>query len=95
MRPAFPGSRPTRCEILAEILRLVLGKVHSFLDNLPFNLFVRSLGPREKDAAHFHWYISIVPRVNKTAGFELGTGMYVNPSLPEATAQSLREHGTP
>jgi UDPglucose--hexose-1-phosphate uridylyltransferase len=76
---------------LAELLQGVLAKVHGLLASPPFNLVVRSLGPKEKGAAHFHWYISIVPRVNKTAGFELGTGMYVNPSLPEVCAQALRE----
>lgn len=78
---------------LAEVLHTVLAKVHGMLANPPFNLVVRSLGPQEKDAAHFHWYISIVPRVNKTAGFELGTGMYINPSSPESCAQALREFG--
>lgn len=76
---------------LAEIVRAILAKVHGLLTNPPFNLVVRSLSPRQKDAAHFHWYISIVPRVVKAAGFELGTGMYVNPSLPELCAQALRE----
>ncbi len=76
---------------LAEIVHAILGKVFTLLDNPPFNLIVRSLGPLEHDAVHFHWYISIVPRVNKSAGFELGTGMYVNPSSPEARAQVLRD----
>jgi UDPglucose--hexose-1-phosphate uridylyltransferase len=80
---------------LAEVLQTVLAKVHGMLANPPFNLVVRSLGPQEKDAAHFHWYISIVPRVNKTAGFELGTGMYINPSSPESCAQALREFCVP
>ena len=65
--------------------------IHGLLGNPPFNLVVRSLGPHEKEAAHFHWYIAIVPRVNQSAGFELGTGMYINPVLPEAAAQALRE----
>jgi UDPglucose--hexose-1-phosphate uridylyltransferase len=76
---------------LAEVLHIVLAKVHGMLANPPFNLVVRSLGPAENDAAHFHWYIAIVPRVNQTAGFEMGTGMYVNPSSPEACARALRE----
>ena len=75
---------------LAVILRTVLGKVYGMLGNPAFNFVIRSLGPQEKNARHFHWYISIVPRVNKRAGFELGTGMYVNPSLPESCAQALR-----
>ena len=76
---------------LAEIIHTVLAKVHGMLNNPPFNLVVRSLGPAEKSATHFHWYISIVPRVNRAAGFELGTGMYINPSSPEVCAQALRE----
>jgi len=76
---------------LADLLRTVLAKVHGMLANPPFNLVVRSLGLPETGAAYFHWYISIVPRVNRTAGFELGTGMYINPSLPEVSAQQLRE----
>jgi UDPglucose--hexose-1-phosphate uridylyltransferase len=82
-QPALPA--------LAEVLHIVLAKVHGMLANPPFNLVVRSLGPAEKDAPHFHWYIAIVPRVNQTAGFEMGTGMYVNPSSPEACARALRE----
>ena len=66
------------------------GKVDGMLGNPAFNLVLRSLGPEEKEAGHFHWYISIVPRINKRAGFELGTGMYVNPSLPESCADALR-----
>jgi len=88
----FAEESPDTLRSLAEILRAVLAKVHGLLANPPFNLVIRSLGPRERDAAHFHWYISIVPRVNKRAGFELGTGMYVNPSLPDGCAQALREH---
>ncbi len=76
---------------LAEILRTILAKVHGLLANPPFNLVIRSLGPKENDAPHFHWYIPIVPRVIRAAGFELGTGMYINPSLPETSAQALRE----
>jgi UDPglucose--hexose-1-phosphate uridylyltransferase len=77
---------------LAEILHTVLLKLHGLLANPPLNFVIRSLGPQEKDALHFHWYISIVARVNKVAGFELGTGMYVNPSSPEICAQALREY---
>jgi UDPglucose--hexose-1-phosphate uridylyltransferase len=75
---------------LATSLREILGKIDGLLGDPPFNLVIRSLGPEESDASHFHWYVSIVPRINKRAGFELGTGMYVNPSLPESCAEALR-----
>ena len=77
---------------LAEIMRQVLLKLHGMLANPAFNLVIRSLGPREQSSSAFHWYLSIVPRVNKVAGFELGTGMYVNPSLPEHCAEALRAY---
>jgi UDPglucose--hexose-1-phosphate uridylyltransferase len=80
---------------LATTLRTILRKVYGMLGNPAFNLVIRSLGPEEKDAGHFHWYISIVPRINKRAGFELGTGMYVNASLPESCAEALRNFSVP
>jgi len=76
--------------LLAELLQAVLLKVYRLLDNPAFNLVVRSVGPRDGDSPSFHWYISVVPRVNKAAGFELGTGMYVNSSSPEVCAEALR-----
>ena len=82
-QPALPS--------LTVILHTVLGKIYGMLGNPPFNFVIRSLAPQEKDASHFHWYLAIVPRVNKVAGFELGTGMYVNPSSPEACALALRD----
>ncbi len=91
----FSGQPAETFSFLAAILRTVLAKVSGLLDKPPFNLVVRSLGPQEQDAPHFHWYVSVVPRVGKTAGFELGTGMYVNPSLPEVCSQALREFPLP
>jgi UDPglucose--hexose-1-phosphate uridylyltransferase len=76
---------------LASVLRTILAKLYGHLNNPPFNLVVRSIGPDDEDTSHFHWYISIVARVVKVAGFELGTGMYVNPSSPEICAQALRD----
>ena len=76
---------------LAEIVSTVLGKLYGLLGNPAFNLVVRSLEPKNNDVPHFHWYISIVPRINQPAGLELGTGLYVNPSLPESCAKALRE----
>jgi UDPglucose--hexose-1-phosphate uridylyltransferase len=35
--------------------------------------------------------MSIVPRITQTAGFELGSGMYINTSIPEESAEFLRK----
>lgn len=81
-----------RTDALAEILHAVIAKLHGLLGNPSSNLVLRSLGPGDENSLHFHWYIAIVPRVNKMAGFELGTGIYINPSAPESSAEELRDY---
>jgi galactose-1-phosphate uridylyltransferase len=39
----------------------------------------------------FHWHLQIIPRLTTTAGFEMGSGIFINISFPEETAQFLRE----
>jgi UDPglucose--hexose-1-phosphate uridylyltransferase len=39
----------------------------------------------------FHWHIEIIPRLTKVAGFEWGSGLYINPTAPEEAAKYLRE----
>ena len=39
----------------------------------------------------FRWHIEILPRLTEPAGFEWGTGFYINPTPPEESAQYLRE----
>ncbi len=41
-------------------------------------------------AVHLHWFLRIVPRLTVQAGFEVGAGMNINPSLPESDAAYLR-----
>ena len=40
---------------------------------------------------YFHWYLSVIPRLTRVAGFELGSGMFINTVLPEAAAEFLRK----
>lgn len=74
---------------LAQTLRHVLRMLYYGLGDPDFNYIVRS-SPRGCAPEAFHWYISIVPRTGQAAGFELGSGMFVNPSLPEQSAAFLR-----
>jgi UDPglucose--hexose-1-phosphate uridylyltransferase len=76
---------------LAGILKDILLRLYIGLENPDFNYVVRSLSTQGADAKYFHWYISVVPRITQNAGFELGTGMYINTALPEDSARFLRE----
>lgn len=76
---------------LARLLRTLLAKIYVGLENPDLNFTVRS-GPTEYSGArHFHWYVSVIPRLTRVAGFELGSGMFINTVLPEAAAEFLRK----
>ena len=75
---------------LARALRQVLRKIHFGLDNPDYNLSVRTVPREARGMRYYHWYIAIIPRVTRVAGFEIGSGMYINTSLPEKSAEYLR-----
>jgi UDPglucose--hexose-1-phosphate uridylyltransferase len=39
----------------------------------------------------WHWHIEILPRLTRTAGFEWGSGFYINPTAPEEAARYMRD----
>ncbi len=76
----------------AKILQTVLAKLYFALGNPDYNFTIRSSPTGERDTEYFHWYLAIVPHVSRIAGFELGSGMYINTALPEDSAKFLREY---
>jgi UDPglucose--hexose-1-phosphate uridylyltransferase len=75
---------------LARNLRTVLAKLYHGLENPDFNFTIRSAPAEYAGVKHFHWYVSVIPRLTRVAGFELGSGMFINTVLPEAAAEFLR-----
>jgi len=76
---------------LAGNLRRTLQKLYYGLQNPDFNYTIRSIPVKENGAEYFHWYIGIIPRLSQPAGFELGSGMFINTSLAEEAAEFLRQ----
>ncbi len=76
---------------LALNLKTSLSKLYHGLDNPDFNYVIRSEGTDRCSSKYFHWYLGIVPRLSQTSGFSLGTGMYLNPSIPEEVADFMRK----
>jgi UDPglucose--hexose-1-phosphate uridylyltransferase len=77
-------------EDLARILRRVIARLYSGLNDPDYN-YVINTAPRYKAGEpHVHWYLQIQPRLTTRAGFEIGSGMRINPSLPEEDAALLR-----
>jgi UDPglucose--hexose-1-phosphate uridylyltransferase len=75
---------------LARILRGLLAKIYVGLGNPDLNFTIRSAPSDYASARHFHWYVSVIPRLTRVAGFELGSGMFINTVLPEDAADFLR-----
>jgi UDPglucose--hexose-1-phosphate uridylyltransferase len=75
---------------LASVLKIALSKLYRGLDNPDFNYTIRSIPVHENGEEYFHWYLSILPRLTQPAGFELGSGMFINTALPEEAAEFLR-----
>jgi UDPglucose--hexose-1-phosphate uridylyltransferase len=78
---------------LAWILRATLRKIDKALDRPAYNSVVHTSPVQEGAVEHYHWHIEIIPKLTRVAGFEWGTGFYVNPTPPEESAQFLREAG--
>lgn len=76
---------------LADILRNTLARIFRVLQAPAFNyvFFSAPYDPKYDDL--FHWHIEIMPRVTGIAGFEWGSGFYINPKSPEESAEALRE----
>jgi UDPglucose--hexose-1-phosphate uridylyltransferase len=88
--PDFGSVTDEELTDLAAHVRRLLRKIYFGLDDPDFNFVVRSLLQRKADGPSFHWYMSFIPRVAQPAGLELGSGMFINASIPEKSAEFLR-----
>ena len=78
-------------QTLAEVLSNTLKRLDRVLETPPYNLVFHTAPLLGEDLPYFHWHIEIIPKVTKIAGFEWGTGFYINPTPPEQSAAYLRE----
>jgi UDPglucose--hexose-1-phosphate uridylyltransferase len=77
-------------ESLARLLKVVLQRLDRALESPPFNLILHTSPFSEEVADLYHWHIEIMPKLTRVAGFESGTGFYINPTSPEEAAKVLR-----
>jgi UDPglucose--hexose-1-phosphate uridylyltransferase len=75
----------------AKVLKQTLFKLYSKLNNPDYNYIIHTAPIKDEEEDYYHWHLQIVPRLTTPAGFEMGSGIYINVSFPEETAQFLRE----
>jgi UDPglucose--hexose-1-phosphate uridylyltransferase len=88
----FEQIKEERVYEFSQILKDVLWRLKKVLTDPPFN-FIINTAPiqQEQELGFYHWHMQILPKLTRSAGFEWGTGFYINPSPPEQTARLLRQ----
>jgi UDPglucose--hexose-1-phosphate uridylyltransferase len=95
-RADFGGISEARASELGGFLRAVLWRLVRELGDPELNWYIHSLpNAGGENAVAYHWHLEIRPRVGEIAGFELGSGMFVNTVAPEEAVLALRGHADP
>ncbi len=75
---------------LASVLRLLLLKLRRGLNDPDFNYVIDTAPIGDENEPYYMWHIRIIPRLTELAGFEIGSGIYINTAVPEDTAKFMR-----
>lgn len=78
-------------EEMGMALKSILSKLDLALDDPAYNYLIHTAPFDSNELPHYHWHLEIFPRLTKVAGFEWGSGFYINPVLPEQAAEFLRD----
>jgi UDPglucose--hexose-1-phosphate uridylyltransferase len=88
---SFEDTPADKLSLLAELFSTVLKKINAALGFPPYNYILHTAPFDKSQHDYYHWHFEIIPRLTKVAGFEWGSGFYINPTPPEDAAIYLRE----
>ena len=92
-RASFESLMPDEVDALARLLRELVARLGQLFADPPYNFALHTAPLRDTDPEHFHWHLELMPKLTRLAGFELGTGFFINPTPPEDAARFLRQAG--
>jgi UDPglucose--hexose-1-phosphate uridylyltransferase len=87
----YENIQKNEVEELGTLLKTVLMKLEVALDRPAYNYIIHTSPLDTRELPHYHWHIEIIPRLTRVAGFEWGTGFYINAVSPEDAAAYLRD----
>lgn len=88
---SFIDMSPDDLKPLAEIMNEVLGRLSFLLNDPPYNYYLHTAPFFTDSLPYYHWHLEIIPRLTTVAGFEMGSGVYINETVPEDSARYLKE----
>ena len=74
---------------LGQVLHQVVNKLELALDSPAYNYIIHTAPFDHGELPHYHWHIEIIPRLTKVAGFEWGSGFYINPGSARRTRRGF------
>jgi UDPglucose--hexose-1-phosphate uridylyltransferase len=89
-RASFADIEGKEIPDFAGLLKNVLARIYRGLGNPDYNFIIRSAPVGDEKAKYYHWYMLIIPKLTTPAGFEMGTGIYINVTYPEQCAEFLK-----
>lgn len=92
---AFEESMTPEYAQFAVILKDILMRLDLVLEYPAYNFVIHTSPIPDSLNEHYHWHMEIMPKLTKVAGFEWGTGFYINPTPPEEAARFLKEAAVP
>lgn len=92
-QPAFEAVQNGELGELSQITCDIIGRIERALGQASYNYYIHTQPFDSAQHDHYHWHIEIIPRLTKVAGFEWGTGCFINPYPPESAAEHLRAAG--
>jgi UDPglucose--hexose-1-phosphate uridylyltransferase len=87
----FENIQKSEVDELGTVLKTVLLKLETALDKPAYNYIIHTAPFDTQALPHYHWHVEIIPRLTRVAGFEWGTGFYINSVPPEQAAGFLRD----
>jgi UDPglucose--hexose-1-phosphate uridylyltransferase len=88
--PRFEDVESGELGELSRLTRELIGRIERAVGQGAYNYFLHTQPFDMPAYDHYHWHIEIVPRLTKVAGFEWGTGCFINAYSPESAAAHLR-----
>ncbi len=93
-QPSYLDMSEADHTLLAECLKDTLTRLKIALHNPAYNFMIHTRPTTRESREHFHWHLEIIPKLTRVAGFEWGSGFYINPTAPEEAAAFLRNIDT-